>query len=43
MTAEVLTDIPADTTIHPAWVRVCHWANQCGRHPGDDRLRLAGL
>jgi thiosulfate reductase cytochrome b subunit len=27
MTAETMTAMPADTTIHPAWVRVCHWIN----------------
>jgi thiosulfate reductase cytochrome b subunit len=27
MTAETMTAMPADTTIHPSWVRVCHWIN----------------
>ena len=27
MTAETMTAMPADTTIHPGWVRVCHWIN----------------
>ncbi len=27
MTAETMTTMPADVTIHPAWVRVCHWIN----------------
>ena len=27
MTAETMTAMPADVTIHPAWVRVCHWIN----------------
>jgi thiosulfate reductase cytochrome b subunit len=27
MTADTMTAMPADTTIHPGWVRVCHWIN----------------
>ncbi len=27
MTAETITTMPADATIHPGWVRVCHWIN----------------
>ena len=27
MTAETMTAMPADATIHPGWVRVCHWIN----------------
>jgi thiosulfate reductase cytochrome b subunit len=27
MTAETMTTPSADTTIHPVWVRVCHWIN----------------
>src|SRR6185437_15935270 len=27
MTAETMTTMPADVTVHPAWVRVCHWIN----------------
>jgi len=27
MTAETISTIPADATIHPGWVRVCHWVN----------------
>ena len=27
MPAETMTAMPADTTIHPGWVRVCHWIN----------------
>ena len=27
MTAEAMTIMPADTTIHPTWVRACHWIN----------------
>ena len=27
MTVETMTAMPADTTIHPGWVRVCHWIN----------------
>ena len=27
MTAETMTTMPADTTIHPGWVRVSHWIN----------------
>jgi thiosulfate reductase cytochrome b subunit len=27
MTAETVTIMPADATIHPGWVRVCHWIN----------------
>jgi thiosulfate reductase cytochrome b subunit len=27
MTAETMTAMPADMTIHPGWVRVCHWIN----------------
>jgi thiosulfate reductase cytochrome b subunit len=27
MTADTMTTMPADTTIHPGWVRVCHWIN----------------
>ena len=27
MTAETMTTMPADATIHPGWVRVCHWIN----------------
>ena len=27
MTAETISTFQADTTIHPAWVRVCHWIN----------------
>ena len=27
MTAETMTAVPADTTIHPGWVRICHWIN----------------
>ena len=27
MTAETMTMTPADATIHPGWVRVCHWIN----------------
>ena len=26
MTADTMT-MPADTTIHPGWVRVTHWIN----------------
>ena len=27
MTAETITMMPASATIHPGWVRVCHWVN----------------
>ena len=27
MTAETITAMPADATIHPGWVRVSHWIN----------------
>ena len=27
MTAETISTMPADATIHPGWVRVCHWIN----------------
>ena len=27
MTAETITMMPANATIHPRWVRVCHWVN----------------
>ncbi len=27
MTAETMTTMPANATIHPVWVRVCHWIN----------------
>jgi thiosulfate reductase cytochrome b subunit len=27
MTAETITTMPAAATIHPGWVRVCHWIN----------------
>ena len=27
MTAETISIVPADATIHPGWVRVCHWIN----------------
>jgi len=27
MTAETMTAMPADATIHPVWVRVSHWIN----------------
>ena len=27
MTAETITMMPANATIHPGWVRVCHWVN----------------
>jgi thiosulfate reductase cytochrome b subunit len=27
MTVETIATMPADTTIHPGWVRVCHWIN----------------
>jgi thiosulfate reductase cytochrome b subunit len=27
MTAETMSTVPADTIIHPGWVRVCHWIN----------------
>jgi thiosulfate reductase cytochrome b subunit len=27
MTAETISTISADATIHPGWVRVCHWIN----------------
>jgi thiosulfate reductase cytochrome b subunit len=27
MTAEAMTMMTADTTVHPRWVRVCHWIN----------------
>src|ERR1022692_885308 len=27
MTAETMTTMPADATIHPGWVRVSHWIN----------------
>ena len=27
MTAETMATMPADATIHPVWVRVCHWIN----------------
>ena len=27
MTAETMTMAPTDTTIHPRWVRICHWIN----------------
>lgn len=27
MTAETISTVPADATIHPGWVRVCHWIN----------------
>ncbi|MGH6663797.1 MAG: cytochrome b/b6 domain-containing protein [Pseudolabrys sp.] len=27
MTAETITTMPAEATIHPVWVRVCHWIN----------------
>ncbi|HEY1475376.1 MAG TPA: cytochrome b/b6 domain-containing protein [Pseudolabrys sp.] len=27
MTAETIATIPHDATIHPGWVRVCHWIN----------------
>jgi thiosulfate reductase cytochrome b subunit len=27
MTAETINRMPADKTIHPRWVRICHWVN----------------
>jgi thiosulfate reductase cytochrome b subunit len=27
MTAETINTMPADTIIHPRWVRICHWIN----------------
>ena len=27
MTAETISTMPADATIHPGWVRVTHWIN----------------
>ena len=27
MTAETMTTVPADATIHPGWVRISHWIN----------------
>ncbi len=27
MTAETMTSMPAETAIHPGWVRLCHWIN----------------
>jgi len=27
MTAEIVTRMPVNVTIHPGWVRVCHWVN----------------
>ncbi len=27
MTAEAIATMPDDATIHPGWVRVCHWIN----------------
>ena len=27
MTAETMTMTSAEATIHPGWVRVCHWIN----------------
>jgi thiosulfate reductase cytochrome b subunit len=27
MIAETITTVPTDKTIHPAWVRICHWIN----------------
>ncbi len=27
MTAETITTVSTDKTIHPVWVRVCHWIN----------------
>jgi thiosulfate reductase cytochrome b subunit len=27
MTVETITMMPANATIHPGWVRVCHWVN----------------
>jgi thiosulfate reductase cytochrome b subunit len=27
MTAETINTMPADKTIHPRWVRICHWIN----------------
>jgi len=27
MTAETMTTMPTDATIHPGWVRLCHWIN----------------
>ncbi len=27
MSAETITMMPANATIHPRWVRVCHWVN----------------
>ena len=27
MTAETIAIMPGDATIHPGWVRVCHWIN----------------
>jgi thiosulfate reductase cytochrome b subunit len=27
MTAETMTTMPADATIHPGWVRISHWIN----------------
>ena len=27
MTAETISTVSADATIHPGWVRVCHWIN----------------
>jgi thiosulfate reductase cytochrome b subunit len=27
MTAEAMTTMPADMTVHPGWVRACHWIN----------------
>ncbi len=27
MTAETISTFQADATIHPSWVRVCHWIN----------------
>src|SRR5947208_17188063 len=27
MTADTITMLPANTIIHPGWVRICHWIN----------------
>ena len=27
MTAETITMMPANTIVHPGWVRICHWVN----------------
>ena len=42
MTTETITMTDIGRTIHPRWVRICHWINALA-DLGHDRVRLADL